>query len=66
MYHIGVLARLREGQKSNEDPFVIKSALGASAGALGKIFINPNWQEAGSISILLFLKFPTNKCSLLS
>jgi len=34
MYHIGVLARLREGQKSNEDPFVIKSALGASAGAL--------------------------------
>ena len=37
MYHIGVMARLREGQKSNEDPFVIKSALGASAGALGKI-----------------------------
>lgn len=34
MYHIGVLARLREGQVSNQDPFVIQSALGASAGAL--------------------------------
>jgi len=34
MYHIGVLARLKEGQSSGRDPFVIKSALGASAGAL--------------------------------
>ena len=42
MYHIGVMARLREGQKSNEDPFVIKSALGASAGALGKIKVMKN------------------------
>ena len=38
MYHLGVLTRLREGQDSNQDPFVIKSALGASAGALGKVF----------------------------
>lgn len=34
MYHIGVLARFKDGQDSNQDPFVIKSALGASAGAL--------------------------------
>ena len=38
MYHIGVLARLKEGQSSGRDPFVIKSALGASAGALGMSF----------------------------
>ena len=36
MYHIGVLARLKEGQDSEQDPFAISSALGASAGALGK------------------------------
>jgi len=34
MYHIGVLARLREGQDSEKDSFAISSALGASAGAL--------------------------------
>ena len=43
MYHIGVLARLKEGQDSNQDPFVIKSALGASAGALGKFFMIFLW-----------------------
>lgn len=37
MYHIGVLARLKDGQANQQDPFTIKSALGASAGALGKI-----------------------------
>ena len=36
MYHIGVLARLKEGQESNSGQFTVSSALGASAGALGK------------------------------
>ena len=35
MYHLGVVARLKEGQRTNQDPFIINSALGASAGALG-------------------------------
>ena len=35
MYHLGAVARLKEGQKLIKDDFVIKSALGASAGALG-------------------------------
>ena len=39
MYHLGVVARLKEGQTTNQDPFYIKSALGASAGALGKSII---------------------------
>ena len=39
MYHIGVLARLKEGQESNRDPFTVSSALGASAGALGNFHI---------------------------
>ena len=35
MYYLGAVARLKEGQKLHKDDFVIKSALGASAGALG-------------------------------
>ena len=41
MYHIGVLARLREGQDSEKDSFAISSALGASAGALGNFLSYP-------------------------
>ena len=41
MYHIGVLARLREGQDSEKDSFAISSALGASAGALGNFISYP-------------------------
>lgn len=39
MYHLGAVARLKEGQKLHKDDFVIKSALGASAGALGIEYI---------------------------
>ena len=37
MYHLGAVARLKDGQIGNQDLFEIKSALGASAGALGKL-----------------------------
>ena len=45
MYHLGAVARLKEGQKLHKDDFVIKSALGASAGALGELclFLNKNY-----------------------
>lgn len=37
MYHLGAVARLKDGQIGNQDSFEINSALGASAGALGKL-----------------------------
>ena len=39
MYHLGVVARIKDGQMGNQDCFEIKSALGASAGALGKLIL---------------------------
>jgi predicted acylesterase/phospholipase RssA len=38
MYHLGALTRFKECQMFKKTPFEINSALGASAGALGKTF----------------------------
>ena len=48
MYHLGAVARLKDGQIGNQDSFEINSALGASAGALGKL-ISRNSTDLGSL-----------------
>ena len=49
MYHLGAVARLKDGQIGNQDSFEINSALGASAGALGKL-ISRNSTDLGSLN----------------